>query len=571
MRNFYPVLWRGLLLSLCFFFQSVNSQPLLGFTSPVSGFTNPVDLVAEPGSNRFFVVEQGGLIRILDGTTILPTAFLTINGSTPGGFTSGGERGLLSMAFHPGYTNPANRYFFIYYNNGAGDITIARYRRDAGDADIAETAGVVLLTIPKSFDNHNGGKLNFGADGNLYFATGDGGDSNDPEENAQDGNSLLGKMLRLNVDDFATPPFYTIPPDNPFVGGSPIDDRIFALGLRNPWRWSFDTNGDIWIADVGQGNWEEVNRVTGAEAGAGLNYGWRCREGQHDNPNIAPCVPSGGTTEEPIFEYTHNMATGGFSITGGYVYRGSDPSNASLVGYYVCADYVSGNVWTVLPDGSSNRQTALRSNISGFGVANNGELYAVTRGGGGTGNVSRVVVTGVLPVRLVQFGGNNFPGRNELNWKTAFEENADKFVVEYSTNGTDYSVAGIVPSSRNPNGSFYTFNHYITNNGLIRYRLRMEDIDLSRSYSPIISLSNRSSQGIRIYPSIITDNLLHVIAGPTIEGIDIFTMNGKQVYTKAMNGISGYFNLPLPSLQKGMYLVRLKGKDFQATEKIFIQ
>lgn len=566
LRNSTKLLRTTLLFSTFLVSHYLISQPLLGFSTVTDGFTNPVDIVAEPGTSRFFVVEQGGSIRILDGTDILPTAFLTVSGD----FISGGERGLLSMAFHPNYTDPANRYFFVYYNNSDGDITLARYRRDAVNSSLADpTSGVVLLTIPKPFANHNGGKLNFGPDGNLYFATGDGGSSDDPEENAQDGSSLLGKMIRLNVDDFATPPFYTIPA-NPFSGSGTIRDEIFALGLRNPWRWSFDTNGDIWIADVGQNNWEEVNHVTGAFAATGLNYGWRCREGLHANPNIPACTPAGGTTEDPIFEYIHNSATGGFSITGGYVYRGTDPINAALVGHYVCADYVSGNVWTVLPDGSSNRQTGLQGNVSGFGLGNDGELYGLVRGTAGTGEVFRVVVTGVLPVRLVRFSGDYFPGYNALKWTTAYEENADKFIIEYSTNGADYAAAGTVASTRNTNGDTYSFRHYINISGTVKYRLRILDMDQSQRLSPVIAIS-RTSREIKIYPGIITDNFVHIITHAATERMEIFRMDGQRVFTKAMNGITGYSRISLPSLQKGMYLIRLSGKDFQKTEKVIVQ
>src|SRR5688572_13937846 len=350
MKHLYAPLRRmaSLLLSLCFL-QTIFSQPTIGFTSTVTGLLNPVDVVAEPGSNRLFIVQQGGLIRIVNPTTgtILPDPYLNLSSLLN---VTGSERGLLSMAFHPDYLDPANGYVFVYYTNTAGSIELARYQRDALSADSAEwLSGEVMLTITKPAANHNGGKLNFGSDGMLYFATGDGGDSNDPENDAQSNTSLLGKMLRLDVDNFTTPPFYTVPPTNPFTGSSPIDDRVWALGLRNPWRWSFDRdNGDMWIADVGQGSVEEVNHVTPAESATGLNYGWRCREGNITNPAYPGCTPSGGgTLEGPIFVYGHNGTTGGFSITGGYVYRGNDWPE--LDGYYITADYVSGNAWLVRP------------------------------------------------------------------------------------------------------------------------------------------------------------------------------------------------------------------------------
>jgi glucose/arabinose dehydrogenase len=550
-----------LLLSITIAFQSLQSQPVLGFTSVVSGFSSPVDVVAEPGSSRLFVVEQGGTIRIVNGTTVLPTPFLNVSSLV----TTGGERGLLSLAFHPGYLT--NRCFFIYYTGTGGTITLARYRRHETNPDIADpSTDTIVLTIPHPVVNHNGGKLNFGTDGNLYFATGDGGDANDPPNNAQNGNSLLGKMIRLNVDNFTTPPFYTIPADNPFVLDPAIRDEVWALGLRNPWRWSFDRlTGDMWIADVGQNGWEEVNYRTPANS-AGVNYGWRCREALHPNPSLT-CTPTLGTAiVDPIFEYDHIFATGGFSITGGYVYRGS--TYPALNNYYVTADYVSGNTWIVRSDGFSRRQGGLASNISGFGEDNNGEMYALSRS---AGTLLQVVVTAVLPVTLVNFTGKDLSGYNQLKWTTASEENTQKFIIEYSLPGGNYQVAGEVPATGNSNGSTYTFNHQISNDRVIKYRLHIVDIDASGKYSPVISLGGGNNTGIKLYPTVITSNSLQVISGPVIESIDIFTIDGKRVYSKTMNGASGYFTVPLPSLQKGMYLVKLRSEEFEKTERIVVQ
>jgi glucose/arabinose dehydrogenase len=561
MNRLYNVLLQTSFLFLVFVSSnSVNSQPILSFSSVVSGLTEPVDIVPEPGSTRLFIVEQGGNIRIVNGGTVVGTPFLTITSL----LALGGESGLLSMAFHPNYLS--NRYFFVYYTNTLGEITVARYSAPTAD-DADEGSGVVLLTIPKGNTNHNGGKLIFGPDGTLFFGTGDGGSSNDPPNNAQNGSSLLGKMIRLNVDNFATPPYYTIPADNPFTGASPIRDEVWALGLRNPWRWSFDrTSWDMWIADVGQGDYEEVNYATIANS-AGANYGWRCREGLHANPNIAPCTPTGGTLIDPVFEYTHNGITGGFSITGGYVYHGT--AWPSLNNYYICADYVSGNVFLRNPaNGLAVRQTGLPGNISSFGEDNNGELYAVSRTGG---TLYSIGVSAVLPVSLVRFSGAHFTGFNELKWTSASEQNTQKYIVEYSLDGRNYLPAGEVAAGSNINGGSYSFKHYINNSGLIRYRLSMMDIDQSSRYSPIILISSSGSKELKIYPTIITNNSLQVLSGFEIQKIDVFTPDGKRVHTKDINGQSGYFSIPLPALQKGMYLVRLTGNGFGQTEKVFIQ
>ena len=344
-------------------------NPRLIFTPFISGLSSPLDIVNPgDGSNRLFIVQRGGAIRIYDGG-LLPTPFINLQDTV----LENGEQGLLSMAFHPDYEN--NGYFFVYYTDKEGDVTLARYQRSS--ALIANpNSEVVLLELPKPgtpyFANHNGGKIAFGTDGYLYVSIGDGGGSGDPFNNAQNGNSLFGKMLRLNVNNFAVAPYYSVPADNPYVGDPNVLDEIWALGLRNPWRWSFDRlTGDMWIADVGQGSWEEVN-FRAANATGGINYGWRCYEGS--NPyNTSGCAPISSYIA-PIFQYPHNNATGGYSVTGGYVYRGT--GSPLLTGWYVMADYISGNVWKIHPDGAGGwtvfQQSGLSGNIAGFGEGEDG-------------------------------------------------------------------------------------------------------------------------------------------------------------------------------------------------------
>lgn len=337
------------------------SQPLISFETVVSGLTQPVDAEeVNDGSHRLFIVEQTGNIRIWNGSSLNPVSFLDVSSIIS---TSGSERGLLSLAFHPNYST--NGLFFIYYTNTSGDITVARYSRLNNDAADA-TSGVVLINIPKRFANHNGGNLVFGQDGYLYFGTGDGGSGGDPDNNAQNPASLLGKMLRIDVNK-TTPPFYNIPADNPFAGSAASRQEIIATGLRNPWRWSFDKQtGDMWIADVGQDTWEEVNTVPAADR-LNRNYGWSCFEATHVFKSSCAAQPNNVV---PIFEYPHNSSTGGYSITGGYVYRGAE--FPLLQGYYVFTDYVSGNLWLTQSDGNGGYTTSMQkgiSTISSFGEA----------------------------------------------------------------------------------------------------------------------------------------------------------------------------------------------------------
>jgi glucose/arabinose dehydrogenase len=514
------------------------------------------------GTNRLFIVQQGGRIRIHNGTILLPTPFLDISTI----ITSGGERGLLSLAFHPGYK--INRYFFVYYTNLSGDITIARYQTQAGNPDLADAAsGVVLMNIPKPFANHNGGDLNFGPEGYLYFGTGDGGSGGDPFNNAQNGLSLLGKMIRIDVNNFSTPPYYTIPPDNPYIADPNVDDHIWVIGLRNPWRWSFDRGtNDMWIADVGQGAWEEVNFRTAGNTG-GINYGWRCYEGNAPY-NTTGCLPQSNYIS-PIFVYPHIFATGGFSITGGFVYRG--PEYPVLNGYYICADYVSGNVWLINPDGvggwNVRRQSGLPGNISSFGESENGTMYAVSLGG----NIYKVDVISVLPLSLLSFSGKKQTGFNELKWNIAASQNTNRFIVEYSSTGVTWLSAGEVAALNQAGNQSYSFRHYTAETGKLYYRLKIEDNNGTITYSPVITINGKEDGGIKVFPTIVTGNELQVLAEKEVTGIKIMDRNGRLVMAKQMNRQQGYFRVSLPELSRGVYFVQLQTDSGNETVKFVVQ
>ncbi len=335
------------------------------------GLSQPVAIThAGDGSGRVFIVEQSGAIKVHDGSGVLAADFLDVSAK----ISTGDERGLLSVAFHPDYET--NGYFFIYYTRTDGDITIERYSVSAGDPDVADPlSDELILVIDHPVSNHNGGQLQFGPDGLLYLGTGDGGGGGDPNNNAQNINVLLGKMLRLDVNG-ALP--YTIPPANPLVG-QPGRDEIWAVGMRNPWRFSFDRlTGDMFIADVGQGSVEEIDFQPAASTSL-VNYGWRVMEGSACfNPNPG-CNPAGLTL--PIIEYGH---TGGnCSVTGGYRYRGASPS---LAGQYFYADYCSGNIWTATVSGSTwTPAPPLDTShfISSFGEDEAGNLYIADQVGGG--------------------------------------------------------------------------------------------------------------------------------------------------------------------------------------------
>lgn len=336
------------------FGQTINLQ------SFASGFSSPVAIV-HAGDTRLFVVEQTGQIKILNANgTINATPFLNISSL----ISTGGERGLLGLAFHPNYTT--NGYFFVNYTNTSGNTVIARYSVSANQ-NIANTTETVLMTITQPFSNHNGGTINFGPDGYLYIGMGDGGSGGDPGNRAQNITDNLGKMLRIDVNS-STPPYYTNPPTNPYVGVTG-NDEIWAIGLRNPWKFSFDKlTGDLWIADVGQNVFEEVNKV--APGIAGINYGWRCFEGNSVYNTTGNCASITGTTS-PLVVVNHN--TGACSITGGYVYRGSNYPN--LVGKYLFSDYCLGKIGITTSSGTTTFSPTFSGNFVSFGEDVSGELY----------------------------------------------------------------------------------------------------------------------------------------------------------------------------------------------------
>jgi glucose/arabinose dehydrogenase len=322
------------------------APPALTVQPFVSGLAAPLELAhANDGSGRLYVLEQAGRVRLIRNGHLVRTPFLDITARV----LSGGEEGLLGIAFHPSYA--ANGRFYVYYTRprpgdaGGDEIVIERFLRSAANPDVADPAsGSILLVIEHpQFGNHQSGKLAFGPDGYLYASVGDGGGGGDPFRTGQDLTQLRGKILRLDVDGAAP---YAIPPTNPFLGSPDpaVRQEIWDYGLRNAWRYSFDrSTGDLLIADVGQDLWEEVD-FEPAGSGGGRDYGWSVFEATHCFDPPTGCSLASHTP--PVIEYHHDSA-GGFSITGGYVYRGA--SLPSLAGYYVYGDFVSGHIWAALP------------------------------------------------------------------------------------------------------------------------------------------------------------------------------------------------------------------------------
>jgi glucose/arabinose dehydrogenase len=323
------------------------------------------------------VVERRGVIWVYGDGQMMSEPFLDIREQVT---DRGQEQGLLGLAFDPAFADSGA--FWINYTAGRGNTTLSRFTVSAADANRADPASEqVLLTLDQPAGNHNGGMLAFGPDGMLWMGTGDGGAANDRFGHGQNPSTLLGKMLRLDVT--STPGSYAIPGDNPWIdtawNGQDVRDEVWAVGLRNPWRYSFDRQtGDLWIGDVGQNVYEEIHLVAAGDAG-GLNFGWPIMEGTHCFPDSADCDPTG--LEIPVIDYRHG--SDGCSVTGGYVYRGQ--AIPQLDGVYLYSDYCSGKIWGLYPDGETLANALLmtaQANVSSFGEDESGELYVVDLGQG---------------------------------------------------------------------------------------------------------------------------------------------------------------------------------------------
>lgn len=362
---------KKILLLISFFTLSANAQTI-ALQSFATGFSLPTEITHPANDSRLFLVQQRGLIRIINSNGVVnATPFLSLVGTVS---SSGNERGLLGLAFHPNYAT--NGFFYVNYTRlSDGATVIARYSVSA-DPNIANTTGTILLVISQPYSNHNGGSLKFGPDGFLYIGMGDGGSGGDPENRAQNINENLGKILRIDVDN-GTP--YGIPPTNPYVGIAG-NDEIWSIGMRNPWKFSFNRlNGDLWIADVGQNAVEEIDKITSPLPNTGLNFGWNCFEGTATYPGTGPC-PLYTSTVAPFTQYTH-AATSGCSITGGYFYTGSTYPN--FANKYFFADYCTNKIGTTNTTGAITWTAALTGGgFTTFGEDSNGELYIASSSNG---------------------------------------------------------------------------------------------------------------------------------------------------------------------------------------------
>ncbi|MBL7969230.1 MAG: PQQ-dependent sugar dehydrogenase [Prolixibacteraceae bacterium] len=415
---------RILLLVFTFSFFGAKSQTSTKLIQFSSGLVSPVS-IANAGDNRLFVAEQRGNIRIVTSAgTVQSTPFLDITGRV----VYGGERGLLGLAFHPDYKT--NGYFYVNYI-GKGDSTYISRFKVSSDANKADAASEFkILTIYQPYQNHNGGDLKFGPDGYLYIGMGDGGSSGDPGNRAQNPKELLGKMLRIDINNGTR---YSIPTSNPFATSTTTKPEIWALGLRNPWRFSFDRQtGDLWIADVGQNVVEEVNFQPASSKG-GENYGWKCYEGNLVF-NTTGCVPASNLTF-PVYTYPQNQEC---SVTGGYVFRGAPTS--PYYGSYFFTDYCSDRIWTLKKSGANWIKEDFGqfsgNNFSTFGEDVNGQLYVA---GITSGKIYRIFdqVTSIPQAELNDFKIYQIPGTHKIRVETFNEIDNELWIQIYTITGAE--------------------------------------------------------------------------------------------------------------------------------------
>jgi glucose/arabinose dehydrogenase len=492
--------------------QTTAPLPTLGLANTIGGFTSPVGIAnANDGSNRLFVVEQGGRIRIIKNGALLTTPFLDISTR----ISSGGERGLLGLAFPPDYVTKG--YFYVNYTNPAGDTVIARYLRSASNADTADSASEqIIITIAQPFANHNGGQLNFSPrDKQLYVGMGDGGSGGDPGNRAQNPAELLGKILRLDVES-GRPYTYTVPASNPFVNRTGFRPEIWALGMRNPWRFSFDRmTADLFIADVGQGSFEEIDFQTAQSAG-GENYGWRIMEGVHcSNPN--PCNQTGLTL--PIHEYDHSA--GDCSVTGGYVYRAAQFPR--MRGLYIYGDFCTGRIWGLRFENNAWTNALLLDNsfqISAFGEDETGNVYVAAYN---TGQISMLVDNGpvVTPSPTpqpptIRFSSPAFitteqSGNASIGVSRLGDTSGELFV--------DYATEGGTASSRKDYTSARGTLRFAPGDTLVLFPILISNDDTQESSETIgLTLSNLRGRG-------------------TLEPVSVLTISDDDAATSATNPI----------------------------------
>jgi hypothetical protein len=546
------------------------AQPVVSFTEvSLSGpaLDQPVDITGcDDGSGRLFIVEKKGTIRIIQNGVVLDDYFLDIQTQV----MNSGERGLLGLVFHPQF--PDSPYIYVNYVI-TGTITnrISRFTLNSNNPnDIVESSELIYLEQTGVQSNHKAGDLAFGPDGYLYFGMGDGGGGGDPSNTGQNVNIWLGKILRIDVNSTTGALNYGIPPDNPFVDTAGLDE-IWAYGMRNPWRISFDrTLGDLWIGDVGQNEWEEVDMIPAGTQG-GMNFGWDCQEGNHP---FQPNNCSGNAVFTwPIFEYPHNCNPcpngQGESLTGGFVYRGSE--YPILQGCYICADYGSNFLWLIkqtdddplafdvwIQDG-----TGEVNELVSFGEDDNGEMYACNL----EGTLYAISGSGFLAIQWEKVSASIVPEGHKIEWTLHQTYGVTQFEIQRSFKSTfeEYNViAQIQPVA---DQIIYSYNDPLLARESVYYRIVASIDDGSLDYSPIVKTRPDPTSK----PALVLDpisNIWHIDLPDSWQNGEIllYDLQGKEVFKRAI-AEDQRIELAAPVIP-GCYFVEIRGDMGKWSDKI---
>ena len=570
MKRIYTLLICSVVFLAC---SHTQAQPPTVTFTPITlsgpALVNPVDITgAGDGSGRIFVVEKRGTIRIIQNNTVQNAFFLDIQTQV----MNSGERGLLGMAFHPSY--PDSPYVYVnYVINGTITNRISRFTLNTGNVnDLVETSQLILLEQTGIQTNHKAGDLAFGPDGYLYFGFGDGGGSFDPGNNGQNLNSLLAKIIRINIDSKSPPLNYSIPADNPFVGVAGLDE-IWHFGIRNPWRISFDrTTGDLWIADVGQNEYEEIDFVPAGTPG-GLNFGWDCYEGDTLHPLETQNCNANSQYTWPIFEYKHNCPCPngqGASVTGGFVYRGS--SSPALIGYYICADYVSNQFWLAKQVPGSDPPTFNNYNFNGsgmiddivsFGEDDNGELYACNL----QGPLYKISATGPLPVKWVSIDARHISNGNRVDWVIHETSGIDHFELQRTLSPDFNKTTAVALVSPVQDSTHYGSDDAFLQSNLVYYRVVAYMSNGTKEFSPIARLTPEEVSR----PTLIFDfnvNLWRLSLPDDWQSgkVVIYDVGGKEVFAKQLSQ-DKMIELP-PPIVPGLYFIEINSDSGKWSDKL---
>jgi glucose/arabinose dehydrogenase len=551
-------------IATLFIFFSASAQPDIYLKTVISSdLTAPIHMAhAGDGTDRIFVAERGGVIKVFSSTYTYIGIYLDISSRV----STAQEGALLSIAFHPGFET--NGAFFVHFSDRFGNIVVSRYVSSVSSNNtMNDVSPVDILTISHPGTNHYGGEMHFSSDGNLYVSVGDGGGSNDANNNAQNVNtesdgSLLGKILRITPATSGTET-YIVPLDNPFPANLSLDrNEIFAIGLRNPFRWSFDrSNGNVWIGDVGQYDREEIDYVA-AGSFKGANFAWRCYEGAIRNPMYAgtefDSECGSYSNFSPLYDYSR--ASGSVSVVGGVVYRGT--KYPQMAGYYIGSDYYTGAFHVLAPsattlslmDGLANK-----TGITDFGESEDGDIFAVSMS---ENKIFRFADANVepLPVTLVDFQGRFMNEGVKLSWKSSLEKDFRHFEVEHSTDARSFTKLGVVESSNHTGGSTYQYVHQGVVHGNHYYRLKMVDVDETFGYSRMISVQVDGGLTGFVYPSVIRSGTMSVNLAQGGDVLEVINTSGHVLMRSDVGGKIGKVDVPVHHLAAGLYIARLRGE-----------